>query len=72
MNPLKQLQENTVMREAVKAYMLETLRELAVERVFTKESTEGIYEAQEVVEKTFDKLQEEFGVKKPIVPESSR
>ena len=72
MNPLKQLQENPVMREAVKAYMLETLKELAVERVFAQKDIKGIYEAQEVVEKTFTRLQEEFGEKKKIVVESSR
>ena len=72
MNPLKQLQENTVMREAVKAYMLDTLKELAVERVFAQKDVKGIYEAQEVVEKAFNKLEEEFGEKKKTVVESSR
>jgi len=72
MNPLKQLQENTVMREAVKAFMLDTLKELAVERVFAQKSIDGIYEAQEVVENTFNRLQELYGEKKKNIPESSR
>jgi hypothetical protein len=72
MNPLQQFQLNEILREAVKAFMIEQLREMAVERVFDKKAISGIYEARKVVDATFDKLEELYAEKKKPLIESSR
>ena len=72
MNPLQQFQLNETLREAVKSFMIETLKELAVERVMAQKDVEGIYEAQEVIDNTFNKLEELYAEKKKTVVESSR
>jgi hypothetical protein len=71
-NILKQFYENSPQRDAVQAFMIEQLREMAVERVFDKKAISGIYEARKVVDIAFDKLEELYAVKKPSLPESSR
>ncbi len=72
MNPLQQFQLNETLREAVKAFMVETLRELAVERVMAQKDVKGVYEAQEVIDNAFNKLEELYAEKKKTVVESSR
>ena len=61
MNQLNLFYQNESEREAVKAFFIQTLEELAVERVFDKQSVAGIYEARKVVSKVFDKLEEKYG-----------
>lgn len=71
MNPmiLKQFHENIPLREAVRTFMLAMLREVAADRAFTGESTTGIIEAKEVVDKSFDKLDELYGkIEKSEIP----
>lgn len=43
-------------RTAVKAFMLETLKEMVVKRVLAGQSVAGFKEALELVNETFDKL----------------
>jgi hypothetical protein len=71
-NPvLKAFYGDEKMREEVRAFMVDILRELAADRAMGGESTVGIKEANECVDKTFDKLEEIYGiVKKPITTNS--
>lgn len=57
MNPLQLFYQNETQREAVRVFMIDVLREMAADQAFNGESTTGIKEANECVEKTFDKLQ---------------
>ena len=68
---LKQFYDNENGREAVKLFMVEQLREMAVEQVFNKKAIAGIYEARKVIDKTFDKLAELYGkIEEPIISNS--
>jgi hypothetical protein len=68
---LKQFYENENGREAVKQFMIEQLREMAVERVFDKKAIAGIYETRKLIDKMFDKLAEQYGiVEEPIISNS--
>ncbi len=58
---LQQFYENKVMREYMKSYFIETLKEIAVAQAMAGESTLGIKEANLAVEKSFDKLQQLYG-----------
>ncbi len=49
------------MREAMRQFLIDQMREMAIDRVFTKQSTAGIYECRKVIDKTFDKLEEIYG-----------
>jgi hypothetical protein len=42
----------------VKAFLIETLGVMAIEKAFAGEDTKGIKEAQECINKSFNKLQE--------------
>ena len=72
MNPLKVFYDDSNMREAVKAFLLEGLNDLAVERVFSKQDVVGIAESKEVIEKQFSNLEDLFAVKKPFINETPR
>lgn len=69
---LKQFYEQEGLRETVRAFMQEQLKQLAVERVMDKQSVAGIYEANKVIDKTFAALDELYGIIKPQVIENSR
>ncbi len=58
---LKQFYEQEGMREAVREFMIAELRELAVERVFNKQTIAGIYEGRRVIDQAFNKLDEIYG-----------
>lgn len=75
MNPINLLavfyrDEHT--REEVKSFMLANLEEMAIQAVFEKKPVEGIAEAKELVDKTFNRLAELYAEPKKIVIESSR
>lgn len=72
MNPLVAFQQDEHIREAFKAFMVSQLEEMAIEKVFDKKSIDGIYEARELVDKTFNKLAELYEPKKKANVESSR
>ena len=68
---LKQFYDNEGTREAVREFLIQTLKELAVERVFAKGTVSGIYEGKKAIEVGFDKLEEMFGIiKEQKVPNS--
>jgi len=69
---LKNFYTNSVEREAVKQFLFETLREMAVKRVFEKQTVSGIYEANKVIERVFDRLEELYGTPAPPMEISSR
>lgn len=61
MNPaLRNFHDNENLREAVKAFLIESLKQMAVERVFEKQSTSGIYEGKKAIEYAFNKLDEMY------------
>jgi hypothetical protein len=72
MNPLKLFYENETQREAVKTFLIDNLKEMAVDTVFDKKATAGIYEAKKVIDKSFEKLEEIFAERKPTVIDSAR
>lgn len=72
MNPLHQFYTDIHTREAVKAFMLSQLQEMAVDAVFAKEDISGIYEAKELVEKSFSRLRELYEPKQKPVIDSPR
>lgn len=62
MNPtLRNFYTNENEREAVKAYLIESLKEIAIEKSFAGESVVGIPEARQMVDKMFDNLKVAYG-----------
>lgn len=61
---LKQFYDNKALREAVRWFFTENLKELAAEKTFLGESVSGIKDAKDLVDKSFDKL-DEFYAKMP-------
>lgn len=59
-------------RNALKEFMILNLEETTIQKVFDKESVEGIAEAKELVEKTFNRLEELYGDKKKPKVETKR
>lgn len=59
-------------RDAVKAFMVETLGEIAKERAFNGEETGGIQEAKECIDKMFETLEERYGIIKPPTIRNSK
>ena len=72
MNPLHQFYTDEHMREAVKNFLVTELEETTVERVFDKKDIIGIYEAKELIEKSFDKLDNLYGKKDNVIITSPR
>jgi hypothetical protein len=70
-NILSTFYNNESQRETVRTFMIEVLKELAVEKTFDGKETKGIKDARECVEKMFDKLEELYGIiKKPLITNS--
>jgi hypothetical protein len=68
---LRQFYNTEAMRETVKAFMIEVLKERAVDKVFNKKAIAGVYEARQTIDDAFDKLEELYGVKdKPVITNS--
>lgn len=72
MNPLALFYRNESERDAVKAFLISCLGELAVERTFDKKDVSGIADAKDVIESAFNKLEEQFAEKKPPLASNSR
>jgi hypothetical protein len=71
MNPLQVFYLNETQRDAVHNFMVEVLREITVEKAFDGEDVSGIKEARNLVEKMFEKLEEQYGIKeKPVIANS--
>jgi len=72
MNPLLHFYNDKTTSEAVKVFMLEQLEQMAVEAVFSKKPTDGIFEAKELVDKMFATLKELYEPRQKAVIESPR
>jgi hypothetical protein len=66
MNPLQNFYENTPVREAVHAYLIETLREEIIVRAFQGQDVKDVAEAKKIIDKSFAKLNGNFAKKKEI------
>jgi len=71
-NILKTFYDNEIERETVKQFMIEVLGDIAKGRAFEGKPTQGIQEARELIEKTFDKLHEDYAIIKAPLPTNSR
>ncbi|OGL46466.1 MAG: hypothetical protein A2W05_07115 [Candidatus Schekmanbacteria bacterium RBG_16_38_10] len=60
-NFLNQFYNDEHTREAVKAFFLEQLDKLALEKVYSGEETTGIKDAKETIERAFIELKELYG-----------
>lgn len=71
MNPLKTFYDNFAEREAVKEFLIDSLKDLAVERAFEGKGVVGIAEANDTILKAFDLLEEKYGIiSKDVIPNS--
>lgn len=64
MNPLQVFYNDKTLKEAVKAHLVDSLKELIVLKAFKGEDTTGSAEAKSAIEHGFAKLEEMFGEKK--------
>lgn len=53
--------EDVNLRNAVKDFLIETLGEIAIDKTFNGEDVSGIKDARDLVERAFNKLEEEYG-----------
>jgi hypothetical protein len=68
---LKTFYDNKPLREAFQSFLIEQLKTMAVDTVFDKKATAGIYEAKKVIDRAFEKLDELYGkIESPIIPNS--
>ena len=72
MYPLKTFYDNTAEREAVRAFFVEQLRELAADLALEGCSVEGIKDANTCIVRSFDKLDELYGKIETIREQNSR
>lgn len=71
-NPLVTFYNNEHEREAVKAFLIEQLGALAIERAFDGDDVVGIKEARDIVVRSFDLLDERYGKIKTAPEQNSR
>jgi len=69
---LQQFYAVEAMRVTLEEFMIDTLKQMAVEKTFEGENVTGIKEARELVTKMFDRLDELYGKIKEPVDISSR
>ncbi len=67
MNPLQTFYGNKPERETFKAFQLECLRELAADKAIEGLSTAGIKEAQEAIDRAYERLEELYGKEEPMI-----
>jgi hypothetical protein len=58
---LAQFYEQESIRKAVEEFMVDTLKEMAVDKTFDGEDVTGIKEARELIVKMFDRLDSMYG-----------
>lgn len=61
MNPLRNFYTNEHQRESVREFMVVTLKDMLVDTAFRGEDVGGFKEANELINKVFNKLEEEYG-----------
>ena len=62
MDILRKLYQDQSSMEAFKEFQIEVLNELALEAVFDGKDVKGFQEARKLIEKSFDKLSETYGI----------
>ena len=62
-NSLKDFFLNEVMRNDVKTYLIDSLKEQAIDKAFNREDTSAVAEAKEVLDKAFENLEILFASK---------
>jgi len=72
MQVLQQFYANKVEREAVQAFMVDCLGQIAIEKTFKGEDVSGIKDAKELVDRTFDELQLLYGEKPKVLYNNSK
>jgi hypothetical protein len=71
MNQLNLFYQNQGQREAVRAYMIDTLAQMAIEKTFEGLDVSGIKDAKNCIDRAFDKLEEEYGkIETTLIPNS--
>ena len=63
MRSLQEFYNDKETSDNVKNYLVQTLEEIAVKRVFAKEGTEGLADAKEVIETAFANMEMMFAKK---------
>lgn len=71
-NPLVTFYNNEHEREAVKAFLITQLGNLAIERAFDGDDVVGIKEARDTIVRSFDRLDEMYGKKDKSIISNSR
>jgi len=61
MNQLHQFYINQEMREAVKEFLFNHLKEITINKAFAGESTDGIVEAKNALSNAFKQLDDKYG-----------
>jgi hypothetical protein len=69
---LKTFYDNTFEREAVRAFFVEQLREMAADMALDGDDVTGIKDANKLVTRVFDKLDEKYGKIETIKDQNSR
>ena len=72
MNPLQLFYRNESEREAVRAFLVETLRENAADKALKGEDTKGFQDAKDAIDNMFDKLQQAYDIIKKPTNNNSR
>ena len=73
MNQLGFFYGNQVMREEVKTFLLTSLDEIALEKMYARKETGGIADAKDAIENAFIKLEETYKkVEKPNIENKAR
>lgn len=70
MNPLKQFYDNQPLKEAWAQFIIETLNDEALRRVYAGRDTSALKEASDIITKSFAQLNEQFAPKKKRTPKT--
>lgn len=71
MNALHRFFQDKEIHDGVKTFLLEHLKQVAVDKAFEGSDTTGIKEAKLAIDNAFNQLEKEFGEKKKIEVNSS-
>jgi len=71
MNALHRFFQDKELHDGVKAFLLEHLKQVAVNKAFAGSDTNGIKEAKLAIDNAFNQLEKDFGEKKKIEVNSS-
>ncbi len=72
MSPLQTFYTNTPEKEAVQAFLMAQLREMAADMAIDGDDVSGIKDAATLVTRTFDKLDELYGKIDTVKEQNSR